>query len=163
MVALCCTYCRVEGDDRTSSSKINSLLFSSGFHLPRFCLCFIVWELLKLWVCASISCVTHTSVHISYQAHSRFSPRSQAYPDICSSVCVDNNTWKWKSGEVFCFRVLLSMQNKEQKNRVGLATRVAAFDVTCTSKLEFGHAATIQEFDWDNPQKKDHLLVVHNT
>ena len=57
------------------------------------------------------------------------------------------------------------MQNKEQKHGVGLATRVAAFDVTCTSKLEFGHAATIQEFDWSNYRSllKGHPWVVNNT
>jgi len=42
------------------------------------------------------------------------------------------------------------MQTKDQQNVVGLATRVAGFEVTCTSKLEFGHAATLQEFYWDN-------------
>ena len=54
---------------------------------------------------------------------------------------------------------------KTKINVVGLATRVAGFEVIYTSKLEFGHAATIQECDGDNHcgLKKAHLLVVHNT
>lgn len=71
---ICAAYiAELSGLTGQSSSKINSLLSSSMFHLLRFCLCFIVWELLKLWVCARTSCVTHTCIHIPYQAHSRFS------------------------------------------------------------------------------------------
>ena len=41
-------------------------------------------------------------------------------PHFCFLVCIQYNTWKWKSSEkqgreLFCFHVLHRMQSKEQK------------------------------------------------